>query len=298
MRKLLYGAAAAVCLGAAGPAMANGSMKDVVVVEPAPMWSGCYLGANIGGAWTDDNSYSDLRKSTKIDDDKVHPEPLPDVKTGSGSIGPDPIGYDKAYDYHNKYRHEPSHWKTDYSGFSFDDNIDDSTLIGGLHVGCNWERGTFVYGVESDIGFGNDFDYLASIRGRLGTTWDSSHLYLTGGVAFARFDRDFSVSYIHDGNSFERRFDVENEETGFVLGAGWEYLYKPNWSFGIEGLYYWFDDDAAKYEWLDGYDGSSKCYDPCDHYHGYEFERDSDQEVFVIRARMNYHIRRAPEPLK
>jgi len=290
MRKLLYGAAAAVCLGAAGPAMANGSMKDVVVVEPAPMWSGCYLGANIGGAWTDDNSYSDLRKSKEINEHE-HPDFDPPYS--------DNLSYEKAYEYHKDNKGGRDYWEK-VETFSFDDNIDDSTLIGGLHAGCNWERGTFVYGVESDIGFGNDIDYLASIRGRLGTTWDSSHLYLTGGVAFARFDRDFSVTYTHDSDSmsYTRNFDVENEETGFVLGAGWEYLYKPNWSFGIEGLYYWFDDDSAKYEWLDGYDSSGKCYDPCDHYHGYEFERDSDQEVFVIRARMNYHIRRAPEPLK
>jgi len=292
MRKLLYGAAAAVCLGAAGPAMANGSMKDVVVVEPAPMWSGCYLGANIGGAWTDDNSYSDLRKSKEIHTDEYNSH-YDLSHTGK-------LSYEKAYEYHKDHKHEPSHWTEGYDGFSFDDNIDDSTLIGGLHAGCNWERGTFVYGVESDIGFGNDIDYLASIRGRLGTTWDSSHLYLTGGVAFARFDRDFSVTYTHDSDSmsYTRNFDVENEETGFVLGAGWEYLYKPNWSFGIEGLYYWFDDDSAKHEWLDGYDGCSGSCTGNHHYHAYEFERDSDQEVFVIRARMNYHIRRAPEPLK
>ena len=280
MRKLLCGAAAAVCLGAAGPAMANGSMKDVVVVEPAPIWSGCYFGLNVGGAWMDDQNYSDLKRS----------------------YGFHESDYDKAYKYHKDHKHDSGYWE-DVTYHSFHDNLDDSGPFGGGHIGCNFERGAFIFGIESDIGVANDVDYLASVRGRIGTAaWSRSHLYLTGGVAFASFDRDFKLSYKHeDGETYyhyDRRHDEGDDETGWVLGAGWEYLIKDNMSFGLEGLYYWFDDDSSKYEWIEGYDGGSKCYDHCDHYHAYKFDRDIDNEVFVLRARLSYHIRRAPEPLK
>lgn len=290
MRKLLCGAAAAVCLGAVGPAMANGSMKDVVVVEPAPIWSGCYFGLHAGGAWSDDNDYSDLRKSDGIYEDSYH-----EYYGTKGEYGN--ISYEHAYQYHNDHKGKPSYWSTDYKDFSFHDNIDDFSAVGGGHIGCNWERTNFIFGVESDIGWANDIDYLASIRGRIGTAWDRSHLYLTGGIAFASFDRDFKLSYEHEGVEYTRHFDEGDDETGWVLGAGWEYLIKDNMSFGLEGLYYWFDDDSSKHEWIEGYD-DGKCKDPCHHYHAYKFDRDIDNEVFVLRARLSYHIRRAPEPLK
>jgi opacity protein-like surface antigen len=271
MRKLLCGAAAAVCLGAAGPAMANGSMKDVVVVEPAPIWSGCYFGLNVGGAWMDDQNYGDLKKSEFDSDDPSDP-----------------------YKYHRDNKNTSGYWYPMDEHYSFHDNVDDSGPFGGGHIGCNWERGAFVFGVESDIGVANDVDYLASVRGRIGTAaWSRSHLYLTAGVAFASFDRDFKLKYDHAGYEYYHRHDEGDDETGWVLGAGWEYLIKDNMSFGLEGLYYWFDDDSSKYEWIDKYEHCQ-----CDYYHAYKFDRDVDNEVFVLRARLSYHLRRAPEPLK
>jgi opacity protein-like surface antigen len=269
-------------------------MKDVVVVEPAPIWSGCYFGLNVGGAWMDDQNYSDVKRSY-IDETKYNEHYKPDHSESK-------LNYEKAYKYHTDHKNKQDYWEH-FDGYSFHDNLDDSGPFGGGHIGCNFERGAFIFGVESDIGVANDVDYLASVRGRIGTAaWSRSHLYLTGGVAFASFDRDFKLSYKHeDGGTYyhyDRRHDEGDDETGWVLGAGWEYLIKDNMSFGLEGLYYWFDDDSSKYEWIEGYNGGSKCYDHCDHYHAYKFDRDVDNEVFVLRARLSYHLRRAPEPLK
>ncbi len=294
MRKLLYGAAAAVCIGAAGPAMANGSMKDVVVVEPTPIWSGCYMGVNIGGAWTDESDVNNVKKSHNYYEskEKAYEDYEYYKNVGKETYKSGNYGYD--------------FWR-EVKDFSFDGN-DDSTLFGGAHIGCNWQAdrfgyGNLVYGVEADIGFGNDIEYLGSLRARLGTAWDSSLLYLTGGVAFANFDND--VHFYHEHNdvkwygstsgdpkydyTVDRHFDNDDDQTGFVIGAGWEYLYKPNWSFGVEGLYYWFDEDNGTHKWVDGKDDS---------YHAYKFDRDTERDVFVVRVRMNYHIRRQPEPLK
>jgi opacity protein-like surface antigen len=297
MRKLFYGAAAAVCLGAAGPAMANGSMKDVVVVEPAPIWSGCYFGLNVGGASNGDNDIKNVKKSEhhyhyKDDAYKDYEE----YKTKGKDA------------YHGEYGHY--YWR-DTKHYSFDD--DDVSPFGGGHVGCNWESANFVYGIESDIGFGDDIDYLATIRGRLGAAWDRSMIYVTGGVAFAQFDKSFRFRHKHKEDDWSsdsyrgpgphgdytvnRYFDNENDETGWVLGLGWEYLIKQNMSFGLEGLYYSFDDDSGKHKFVDGIYDCEGC-DGKGYYHKYKFDRDTDQDLFVIRARLSYHLRRAPEPLK
>ena len=49
---------------------------------------------------------------------------------------------------------------------------EDQILIG-LHGGYNWQVQQIVLGVEGDVSFSNDANYLASIRGRLGfAPWD------------------------------------------------------------------------------------------------------------------------------
>jgi len=287
MRKLLIGAVAAAYVGAGGTALANGSMKDVVVVEPVPVWTGCYVGLGVGGAWSDDNSFGDLHK----------PKDSYKYKTSR---------YTKK-DAH-KYSKQGAKGDGDYwvpvnkDDFSFDDHTDSSTVFGGVLAGCNWERSNFVYGVEGDIGFGNDIDYLASLRGRIGVAWDRSLIYLTAGVAFVGLDRDFNLwhktssSYLgYSGyptgytKEFNRRFNETSDETGWVIGAGYEKLIGTNATIGIEGLYYMFDDDDSTHEWL----AEDEHY-----YHPRKFDRDVDNDIFVLRARLTYLLRRAPEPLK
>ena len=81
------------------------------------------------------------------------------------------------------------------------------TFIGGGQIGCNWQTGRLVLGIEGDadaqnwkrsqvIGGvlpalfvpGDTFElrstWQASIRGRIGYAWDRTLLYATGGVAF------------------------------------------------------------------------------------------------------------------
>ncbi len=65
-------------------------------------------------------------------------------------------------------------------------NDDKSTFwLGGVHAGYNWQKdGPLVLGIEGDVMFGDEVDYLASIRGRIGYAMGDVLLYGTGGVAF------------------------------------------------------------------------------------------------------------------
>jgi len=287
MQKLLLGAVAAVYLGAGGTALANGSMKDVVVMEPVPVWTGCYLGGAAGGAWMDDHNFGDLKKSEysagkrkKMEEDYQYYK-----KKGNSA-------------YVSEYGHD--FWKKVPSDkFEFSDHSDDSSVLVAALLGCNWERGNFVYGVEGDFGSSPDIDYLASLRGRVGVTWNSALVYLTAGVAFAGFDRSFHLHHDHWGKfEVDRSFDSDSDETGFVVGGGFEKFLGQNVSFGVEGLYYYFDDDNGTHEWIDGADGYGDCISTCGDYHAFKFDRDVDNEIFVVRARLTYYLRDMPEPLK
>ena len=79
---------------------------------------------------------------------------------------------------------------------------DDALAMGGIHVG--YEVGSvfnWVYGVEGDIDAVEDvYDYVASIRGRIGWATENVLLYATTGVAFARNDSfNGNVSFCWQG---------------------------------------------------------------------------------------------------
>ena len=154
----------------------------------------------------------------------------------------------------------------------------DNTWLLGAHLGYNWQTGgNVVFGVEGDWDFvGGDRDvkiggltasqddnWLATIRGRLGYAMGPALLYATGGVAFLNSD---------DMAPFD------DTVTGWVVGGGVDYKIRPNMSFGVEGLYYAFDDDAN-----DGIDRLSY-----------------DRDFWAVRARLSYHFGgdRYGEPLK
>lgn len=108
---------------------------------------------------------------------------------------------------------------------------DDAQLTGGAHVGFNLQTpSSWVIGVEGDVNFADDFDYLASVRGRLGYAFGRTLIYGTGGVAFAAFSDD----------------QFNDDEIGWVAGGGIETKVKSNLSLGLEALYYNFDEASTR----------------------------------------------------
>jgi outer membrane immunogenic protein len=141
----------------------------------------------------------------------------------------------------------------DDDGVDFGDADLEGAVIGG-QIGVNWQWNMFVLGVEGDASWSgiNDeddfdpadgdvetigYDWLASVRGRLGLGWDRFLVYGTGGVGFADFDDD---GIDPDGD--------DDVDIGWVAGGGAEFLVTDNVSVGAEYLHYefdeTFDDDA------------------------------------------------------
>ncbi len=125
-----------------------------------------------------------------------------------------------------------------------EDEINPDGIVGGVHLGVNYQKGKMVLGVEGDFSkaggketyFGEVLqqNYLASVRARAGYAMKSSLVYVTGGVAWSEFEV----------KGEEPKFDF----TGFVLGAGVDHKLSSNLSLKGEVLHYQFQDE------FDGYD--------------------------------------------
>jgi outer membrane immunogenic protein len=145
----------------------------------------------------------------------------------------------------------------------------DMGAVGGLHGGYNWQlSNAWVIGIEGDwswssLGqhrfqngnvfllappafFPNNFFtmssnvlWLASVRGRLGYSWDRYLFYVTGGVAWTEHSRSAQLKFAD--NSTETVNNFNTTDTGFVLGAGAEAMVARSWMLRAEYLYYDFD---------------------------------------------------------
>ena len=151
---------------------------------------------------------------------------------------------------------------------------EDQILIG-LHGGYNWQVQQIVLGVEGDVSFSNDANYLASIRGRLGIApWDRLLLYGTAGAAFINLDEPFAVQSVANG---PLTFNRNRTETGFVVGGGGEYRVLPNTSLGAEGLFYDFGS-------------SSTLLSTPPEVGGEPFVFKDDLNFWVVRGRLTYYF--------
>jgi len=97
--------------------------------------------------------------------------------------------------------------------------------------------GTAFPGTRNNV-FTQDLDYLGTVRGRIGWTWDRTVAYATGGLAYGRVkvSGDFSGPLPAGVRQFTG--SEKKTETGWTLGAGLEHAFARNLSAKVEYLYY------------------------------------------------------------
>jgi len=87
----------------------------------------------------------------------------------------------------------------------------------------------------SRLSMSRDLNWLASMRGRVGYTWDRTLFYATGGIAWGNFGYAASAAF---GPSASASFS--DTKTGWVIGGGAEWAFSPGWSLRAEYLHYEF----------------------------------------------------------
>ena len=166
---------------------------------------------------------------------------------------------------------------SDQSGaqdLAFRGQNNDTKFIGGVHAGYDFQPGGIMFGVEGDSDFGDNINYLASIRGRVGVPLGPVLIYGTGGGAFEGAHEQFAVDSTSGGTSqFSRRVN----KNGWVAGAGVETYIMPALSVGAEGLWYDFGRDTA-----DLTTPAATGAEP--------FSVADDRKFAVARARITYHL--------
>lgn len=123
-----------------------------------------------------------------------------------------------------------------------------SGFIGGAQAGYNWQQGTWVYGVETDLSGSGlktslngglssaipcpgdaastsaKVDWYGTARGRAGWTVDKLFFYGTGGLAYGHVD----LSGTYTANGATVNADTSAVRAGWVAGAGIEYMLQPD----------------------------------------------------------------------
>jgi outer membrane immunogenic protein len=123
-----------------------------------------------------------------------------------------------------------------------------SGLVGGAHAGYNWQQGSWVYGLETDLsgtslkssmsggltsiapcpGDGAStsakVDWYGTVRGRAGWATGNVLFYGTGGLAYGQVD----LSSTYNALGFSTIAQTSSVRAGWVAGAGIEYLLQPN----------------------------------------------------------------------
>jgi outer membrane immunogenic protein len=196
--------------------------KAPVAAAPVANWTGCYIGVNAGYSWGDGSSSLALQPSVGA----------------FGAAAPAAAAFD------GRYTGSPS------------------GALGGGQVGCNYQSGMFVVGIEADIDYlgasktasragliqglpfagtvSQKLDWLGSVRGRVGISPGSNWLlYATGGLAYGNtsFSHQFVRTDVVPNPGFAGALN-NDFRTGWIVGAGAEYMVTPNWTVKGEYLYY------------------------------------------------------------
>jgi outer membrane immunogenic protein len=166
---------------------------------------------------------------------------------------------------------------------SFGSHDVSGAIVGG-QLGFNVQAAWAVFGVEVDASWAGlkgshnplaipgitaetKVDFLGTIAGRAGVAFDMALLYLKAGGAWAHDKYDITLAGVTGANASETRF-------GWMIGAGLEYAFAPNWSAKIEYNYLDFGNKSVTFTGIGGLTGAT----------------DINQNINIVKAGFNYRF--------
>jgi len=247
MKKLFFASIALVALNAAGSALAaDMPVKAQPPPPPVYTWSGCYGGGFVGYGWgTSQHRSLDTRR-----------DPIFQFQFKETFASPSSVG-------------------------DITPSFDMNGALGGFNVGCQYQFGWWLIGVEGDGAAtnkdGQAFNlfkgsndqapagipvtrpfvsqtterWIATARLRLGWAADKWLFFVTGGGAWSAVD-------VTVWDSLDPRITAHDKRTltGWTVGAGYEYALGYGWSWKSEFLY-------IDYGWSRFFDSAGDCSPDC-----------------------------------
>jgi outer membrane immunogenic protein len=264
MKSIALGTLALAIASSAGAAFAADlpSRKEPppFVAPPPPLWTGFYVGLNLGGGWRDNSGGANnwwLWNTPTPVANSVTPTPTPpdphkdhnggdwSSNPGGGTPTPTPVVNDPVVA-------APTWW-----AFTNNNRNNSAGVVGGGQIGFNYQfAAPILVGVETDFqgtslgsgggsnwGFGAGgarLTWFGTVRGRLGwLVTPTLLLYGTGGFAYGQVQ----------GGGWARFSQVG---TGWTAGGGVEWMFLPNWSAKLEYLYADIGNFNRNAGWLTG----------------------------------------------
>ena len=153
----------------------------------------------------------------------------------------------------------PNDWTL--QGAPTDSRVHASGFIAGGQVGCDYQAGAWVFGVDgqfdwSDIDgqttgqvgpaafqLASKLDRFATATGRVGYAFDRVLTYAKGGFAWGHFNHELDQFV---GTSALPFLAGDQDVAGFVVGAGFEVALLANWSFKAEYNYLDFGNNNVQ----------------------------------------------------
>ena len=198
----------------------------------------------------------------------------------------------------------------DHLGATIDDGLpasisgNDGGVNAGIQAGYNWQRGCTVFGVEADWSWANNkfsefqldgdqapggitdsvnvesrLRWFGTARTRAGLVVDDVLLYVTGGLAFAKFDRTWT--FFQDGGPSSAVFSSDKTRLGWTAGVGAEWQFAPHWSLKSEVLYMRFEQNDVTVAGNSAIGIGTT---------GVSYRLDSNDSMWVTRAGVNYRF--------
>jgi len=233
IRMQLLATAAMVALTSAAYAADMGMPLKAPPPPPAPVasWSGCHIGVNAGAGWSNQSAFTSLPANGP---------------TGAANTLVT-IPFLGSLD-----------WGTGLNASN------DPTFVGGGQVGCDYQAGAWVFGLETDFQgsgatgasntsftpdgatgvvvsnqFSSKTPWFGTVRARLGITFNPGLLaYVTGGFAYGREEVSDLMQVTSGGALVEQfPFSTSSPHVGYTVGGGLEYMFANNWQIRFEYLY-------------------------------------------------------------
>ncbi|HEY8139101.1 MAG TPA: outer membrane beta-barrel protein [Methylocystis sp.] len=278
MKKILFAVSAVALALSAGSAMAADlpSRKEAPVYvppPPPPLWTGFYVGLNIGGGWDANggqsgvSAYSDPRfafGSTPFPNTTLGPNIffLPNGNT-LGSQGGVVGGAQAGYNF--QFGQFVLGAETDFQGTSLSGGGNNSPLTLFPTPYPNLGGNNFLTPVGAITGANISLPWFGTVRGRAGYLVTPTFLvYGTAGFAYGDV----------------QAWSFSNTRTGWTAGGGVEWMFAPHWSAKAEYLYVDLDSN--------GRTGTF----------GWTFGNRFHPQLNVVRVGVNYHFNfAAPAPV-
>ena len=169
-------------------------------------WTGLYVGANVGGGWTNTSSEFNFAGGA----------PFASANNSlNGVLGGVQLGYN---------------WQSGQAVFGFETDFQFAGMRGSIDAPpCP----AAVCGVATSASYSQKMPWFGTVRARLGYASDTWLIYGTGGFAYARLDTDASAS----AGGVSATLSRSETRTGWTVGGGIELAFSRNWTAKMEYLY-------------------------------------------------------------